>query len=288
MLCENSLLKHFWIEVVSTTRYVQNRILIRHILEKTPYKLWRGRISDISFFHLFGCKCFLLNIHDHVGNFDSKVDKGIFLGYLDISKAYRVFNLRALVVKESTILFDACKTIEKHVTDHPQDLILGNKSEEPKNIGEALKELHRFTKNNIWKLVPRFEHKSIIVKYEILETSLMKMERLEAIRILLAFATYKDIKLFQMNKRNFFKQPLGFEDTKHLDHVFKLKKALYGLKQTPYTWYDILNIFHIHVDDIIFGATNECLCKNFFDLIQSEGELMFFLGIQVKQEDKDI
>ena len=29
MLYENSLLKHFWVEIVNTTCYVQNRILIR-------------------------------------------------------------------------------------------------------------------------------------------------------------------------------------------------------------------------------------------------------------------
>jgi len=31
----------------------------------------------------------------------------------------------------------------------------------------------------------------------------------------------------------FVKQPPGFEDLKHPDHVFKLKKSLYGLKQAP-------------------------------------------------------
>ncbi|RDX61742.1 hypothetical protein CR513_59997, partial [Mucuna pruriens] len=53
-------------------------------------------------------------------------------------------------------------------------------------------------------------------------------------------------------------------------------------------------IVHIYVDDIIFGATNECLCKNFSDLMQSKfkmsmmGELKFFLRLQFKQEDKGI
>ena len=45
----------------------------------------------------------------------------------------------------------------------------------------------------------------------------------------------------------------------------------------------------IYVDDIIFGATNETLCKEFFSCMQKEfeismmGELNFFLGLQVKQ-----
>ena len=65
--------------------------------------------------------------------------------------------------------------------------------------------------------------------------------RLEAIRIMLSFATHKNIKLFQMDVKSAFlngfieeelyvKQPLDFEDHTFLDHVFKLKKALYDLK----------------------------------------------------------
>jgi len=41
------------------------------------------------------------------------------------------------------------------------------------------------------------------------------------------------------------KQPPGFEDLKHPDHVYKLKKSLYGLKQAPRAWYDRLSNFLI-------------------------------------------
>ena len=68
--------------------------------------------------------------------------------------------------------------------------------------------------------------------------------RLEAIRILLAYACAHNIKLYQMNVKNAFlngyineevyvEQPSGFKDDKKSDHVYKLKKALYGLKQAP-------------------------------------------------------
>ena len=48
-------------------------------------------------------------------------------------------------------------------------------------------------------------------------------------------------------------------------------------------------IVQIYVDDIIFGATNHCLCEEFSKLMQGEfemsmmGELKFFLGLQIKQ-----
>ena len=46
----------------------------------------------------------------------------------------------------------------------------------------------------------------------------------------------------------FVKQPPGFEDLKHPDHVFKLKKSLYGLKQAPRAWYDRLSNFLLKND----------------------------------------
>ncbi|XP_021732729.1 uncharacterized protein LOC110699548 [Chenopodium quinoa] len=71
------------------------------------------------------------------------------------------------------------------------------------------------------------------------------------------------------------------------NHVYKLDKALYGLKQAPRAWYE--RLFKIYVDDIIFGATNNGLCKYFTELMGGEfemsimGELNFFLGLQIKQ-----
>ncbi|XP_016185716.2 uncharacterized protein LOC107627395 [Arachis ipaensis] len=48
-------------------------------------------------------------------------------------------------------------------------------------------------------------------------------------------------------------------------------------------------LVQVYIDDIIFGSTNESLCKFFSNLMQSEfemsmmGELNFFLGLQIKQ-----
>jgi hypothetical protein len=53
-------------------------------------------------------------------------------------------------------------------------------------------------------------------------------------------------------------------------------------------------IVQIYVDDIIFGATNESLCKDFSERMQGEfemsmmGELNFFLGLQIKQSKEGI
>ena len=68
--------------------------------------------------------------------------------------------------------------------------------------------------------------------------------RLEAIRILLAFACYINFKLYQMDVKSAFlngtikkevhvEQPFSFVDHQFSNHVYKLNKALYGLKKAP-------------------------------------------------------
>ncbi|KAD6455178.1 hypothetical protein E3N88_09884 [Mikania micrantha] len=151
--------------------------------------------------------------------------------------------------------------------------------------------------------------------------------RIEAIRIFLSFAAAKNFKVFQMDVKSailygrideevYVCQPPGFEDPKFPDHVCKLDKALYGLHQAPRKWYETLSSFllanhfkrgtidktlffkksnqhimlvQIYVDDIIFGSTDESLCKDFESLMKSKfemssmGEPILFLGLQVKQ-----
>ncbi|GKB02094.1 retrovirus-related pol polyprotein from transposon TNT 1-94 [Tanacetum coccineum] len=137
------------------------------------------------------------------------------------------------------------------------------------------------------------------------------VERLESIRILLAYACAHDFKLFQMdvksafpngfiNKEVYVAQPPGFIDFEKPNHVFKLKKVLYGLKQAPKAWYDRLKAFlldhmytmglvdntlftkkkdshiiivQIYVDDIIFGSTCQDLCDDFSKIMHEEFEI---------------
>src|SRR3954464_4374358 len=107
MINETNMAKHFWAEAINTACYIQNRISIRPILNKTPYELWKNKKPNISYFHPFGCICFILNTKDHLGKFDSKAQKCLLLGYSERSKGYRVYNTETLIVEESiNIRFD--------------------------------------------------------------------------------------------------------------------------------------------------------------------------------------
>jgi len=86
---------------VNTICYTLNKVLIRPIVKKTHYELYKGRKSNISHLRVFGCKCFVLNNgKESIGKFDAKTDETIFLDYSLQSKAYRVFNKRTLCVEE--------------------------------------------------------------------------------------------------------------------------------------------------------------------------------------------
>ena len=85
---ENNLPNYFWAEAVNTSCYILNRVLIRSSLNKTPYELWKNKKPNISYFKVFGSKCFILIIKDNLGKFDAKSNVGIFLGYSSSSKAY--------------------------------------------------------------------------------------------------------------------------------------------------------------------------------------------------------
>ncbi|GKC32768.1 retrovirus-related pol polyprotein from transposon TNT 1-94, partial [Tanacetum coccineum] len=94
MLNGSVLSKHFWTEAVRTACYTQNRSIIVKRHNKTPYEIFRERIPNISYFHVFGCLVFIHNHKDYLGKFDAKADDGYFLGYSFVSKAFRVFNTR--------------------------------------------------------------------------------------------------------------------------------------------------------------------------------------------------
>nr|GEY05567.1 putative ribonuclease H-like domain-containing protein [Tanacetum cinerariifolium] len=116
-------------------------------------------------------------------------------------------------------------------------------------------------------------------------------------------------------------QPPGFEDPKFLDRVYKVENALYGLHQAPRAWYETLSTYllnkgfqkgkidktlfikrhkgdillvQVYVDDIISSLTRKKLYNAFKRLMHekiqmsSMGELTFFLGLQVKQNNGGI
>ena len=127
-----------------------NDVLIRSILKKTPYELWKDRKTSINYFCIFGCKCFILNNEkDNTEKIDVKSDEDIFLRYFTSSKAYKVFNKRTLIIEECIyIVFDESndKSPRKEdVLDEDAEILTNKmdnlkiKNDPPQNEEEDLK-----------------------------------------------------------------------------------------------------------------------------------------------------
>jgi hypothetical protein len=121
------------------------------------------------------------------------------------------------------------------------------------------------------------------------EETFAPVAHLEAISILLAFATSKGFKLYQIDVKSdflngviqeevFVRQPLGFENLKYPDRMYKFLKDLYGLKQAPSIDKTLFTLKHgndfllvqIYVDDIIFHGLSHSLVSSFQEMMENE------------------
>ncbi|GKA97218.1 hypothetical protein Tco_0825112 [Tanacetum coccineum] len=68
---------------------------------KTAYDVFKIQSPDISYFYVFGCPMHIHNHKDHLGKFDEKADDGFFLGYYQVAKAFRVFNIKRQEMEET-------------------------------------------------------------------------------------------------------------------------------------------------------------------------------------------
>jgi hypothetical protein len=107
MLHEYTIPKILWAKAVNTACYVVNRVSLRPIIKKISYELWIERKPNLSYFKVFGSKCFVLNETPKVTKFDSKSIERIFVGYSSTSKAYRIYIPTSQIVIESVhVKFD--------------------------------------------------------------------------------------------------------------------------------------------------------------------------------------
>ncbi|GJR68598.1 putative ribonuclease H-like domain-containing protein [Tanacetum coccineum] len=135
--------------------------------------------------------------------------------------------------------------------------------------------------------------------------------RIEAIRLFLAYASYMDFTVYQMDVKNAFlygtieeevyvNQPPGFVDLEFPNKVYKVEKALYGLHQASRACYETLSTYllenrfrrgttdktlfikkikndillvQVYVDDIIFGSTKRSLSSEFEKLMHKRFQM---------------
>jgi len=101
MLFEYNVSDSFWAETINTACHASNRLYCHRFHNKTPYGLLIGRKPNISYFRVFGCKCYILKKETRLSKFQSKCDEGFLLEYSSCNKTYRVYNKTYGIVEEA-------------------------------------------------------------------------------------------------------------------------------------------------------------------------------------------
>nr|GEU73222.1 hypothetical protein [Tanacetum cinerariifolium] len=135
--------------------------------------------------------------------------------------------------------------------------------EEPKRVHRALKDLSwiEAMQEELLQFNMHKDERGIVIKNKAIlvaqrhtqkeginyEKVFTPVARIEAIRLFLAYASFMDFMVYQMDVKSAFLygtveeevyvcQPTGLEDPAHRDKVYRVVKALYGLHQAPRAW----------------------------------------------------
>jgi hypothetical protein len=107
MLGEYKTPEQFWSEAVNTACHAINRLYLHRLLKKTTYELLTSNKTNVSYFRVFGRKCYILVKKGRHSKFAPKTVEGFLLGYDSNTKAYRVFNKSSgLVEVTSDVVFN--------------------------------------------------------------------------------------------------------------------------------------------------------------------------------------
>ncbi|KAG3046805.1 hypothetical protein PC122_g24254 [Phytophthora cactorum] len=107
MLHHAKLDKCFWAEAAMTAIYVKNRLPSPKIEHKTPFEIVYKSKPSVKHMRVFGCRTYILTPKEKRLKWDPKARAGIFLGYEEVSKAYRLYDIEAgQVVISRDVNFD--------------------------------------------------------------------------------------------------------------------------------------------------------------------------------------
>ena len=104
----------FWVEAYRTAMYIQNKCPHIDLGRKTPEEVFTGTWLDVSHIRIFGSVCYCHVHADNRMNLDPSGEKGLLVGYNDISKAYRVsISARRRNIVSRDVHFDEDKALRR-------------------------------------------------------------------------------------------------------------------------------------------------------------------------------
>ncbi|GJX05718.1 ribonuclease H-like domain-containing protein [Tanacetum coccineum] len=188
--------------------------------------------NALRFLRPFRCHVSFSKSLDYLGKFDGKSDEGFFIGYTLNSKTFRVYNIRTRKIEENL-----------HIRSNSNDSVVTGVQNKKDERGIVVR--------NKARLVTQGYTQEEGIEYD---EVFAPVSMIEAIRLFLAYASFKDFVVYQMDVKSAFLygkieeevyvcQPLGFEDLEFPNRVYKVEKALYCLHQALRAWYETLSTY---------------------------------------------
>ena len=187
LLHEKDLPTKFWVEVASTIVYLLNRLPTKASKKQTPFEAWFGYQPKVMNLKTFSCLCFSFVPKVKSDKLDKQSKMGIFVGYSDTSKAYRIYlpQINKIVVSRDVKFLETEKWSwdekmqqynDENVDELPirgtrklSDIYCNVAVLEPTGFEKAIEnekwratmqdELNMIEKNNTWELVDKPSHK---------------------------------------------------------------------------------------------------------------------------------
>ncbi|KAH9654968.1 hypothetical protein KPL70_022170 [Citrus sinensis] len=115
MLFSANLSKHFWAEAVTTAAYLINRSPSSALNFRTPQEVWSGKPPDLSNLRIFGSPAYA---HINQGKLEPRAIKGIFIGYPEGVKGYRIWCIDgkpSRIIVSRDVVFDEGSMLQQKV-----------------------------------------------------------------------------------------------------------------------------------------------------------------------------
>ena len=91
MIHDQDLPMCLWVEAARTAIYVQNRVSHNALEFNTPKEVLFGKKPEVSHLKIFGCHVFIHIPEDKRTKLDPSGKQGLFVGYYEVSKAFRIY-----------------------------------------------------------------------------------------------------------------------------------------------------------------------------------------------------
>ena len=129
MLTDLDLLLSLWVEATCTIVYIQNKSPRAILGEKTPEEVFTSKKPAVDHMRIFGTLVYIHVPKEKRAKLEPSEQKGIFVGYNESSKAYRIYihgqryiEVSRDVIFHEEVVFRQTKELPKDIEESPFEI----------------------------------------------------------------------------------------------------------------------------------------------------------------------